>query len=113
MTVGTLTAHDRRRYAIARGRERRAAELAPVLAEVGWRQARPVVAAVMTPIRVTGPRGVWCRRVGKRAGARLVAALSALPAPERLPLSLSQPSCSVLREARDWCPPTLSAGAGR
>ena len=77
MTTRTLTAHERRRYAIARSRQRRATELAPLVAEVdrlvsevGWRQARPAVAAVMAPIRISGPRGAWRRRVGKRTGAR-------------------------------------------
>ena len=58
----TLTAHERRRYAIVKARERRAVVLAPVLAEinrlvaeVGWPQARPVAAAVMAPVRVAGP----------------------------------------------------------
>ncbi len=101
----TLTAHERQRYAIGKARERRAAELAPLVAEVerlvsevGWRRARPVVEAAMAPVRVTGPRG---HRVGKRTGARLVAALAALPVQQRFPFVASQPSGNVLREARD------------
>ena len=93
MTAPVLTAHERRRRAIARSQERRAVELAPLLEridelvhEVGWSQARPVVEGVMAPIRVTGPRGVWRSRMGRRTGARLVAGLSALPAQEHLEL---------------------------
>lgn len=98
-----LTAKQRQRYAIARSRERRAAEMAPLLAKVdrligeaGWRQAAAVVEVVMAPVRVTGPRGVWRRRVGKRTGTRLLAALSALPAQQRLPLvQVSRPTRNV------------------
>ena len=104
MTAPALTAYERQRYAIARSRERRDTELAPLLAEVdrlvdevGWRQARPVVAAVMAPVRVTGPRGVWRHRVGRRAGARLVDGLGALPAQGCLPLHASQPCRTVER----------------
>lgn len=93
MTAAAPTALERRAHAIARSRERRAAELAPLRAEVarrveevGWRQARPVVEAVMAPLRVTGPRGAWRHRVGKRTGARLLAGLRALPVQERLTL---------------------------
>ena len=100
----TLTAHERQRYAIGKARERRAVERAPIRAEVdrlvadvGWRQARPVVAAVMAPVRVTGPRGVWRHRVGKRAGARLVDGLGVLPAQGCLPLHASHPCRTVER----------------
>ena len=89
MSARTLL--ERRSYAIARSRERRADELAPLVAEVdravaevGWRRARPVVEAAMTPVRVTGSRGRWRHRVGKRSGGRILAALSALPAQGRL-----------------------------
>ncbi|MDA8310236.1 MAG: hypothetical protein M0Z46_06420 [Actinomycetota bacterium] len=89
-----LTAHERRRYAIRKAGERRAEELAPVLAEVdrlvaevGWATARPVVEAVMAPVRVTGPRGVWRHRVGKQTGGRLLAALGTLPVQCTLPLT--------------------------
>ena len=89
MSARTLL--ERRSYAIARGRERRADELAPTLAEVdrlvaevGWRRARPVVEAAMAPVRVSGPRGRWRHRVGKRSGGRIVAGLAALPVQERL-----------------------------
>ena len=101
MSARTLLA--RRSYAIARSRERRADELAPLVAEVdrpvaevGWRRARPVVEAAMAPVRVTGPRGAWRHRVGKRCGGRIVAGLAALPAQGRLPLS--QPSRNVHEE---------------
>ena len=87
----TLTTHERQRYAIGKARERRVGELAPIraevdrlIAEVVWRQARPVVEAVMAPVRVTGPRGAWRSRVGKRAGAKIIAALAGLPAQGRL-----------------------------
>ena len=102
MTAPAPSTHERRSYAIARSRDRRAAELAPLLAEVdrlvsevGWSRARPVVEAAMAPVRVTGPRGVWRSRVGKRAGARIVAALSVLPVQERLALDVSQPTRRV------------------
>jgi hypothetical protein len=99
--MATLTAYERRRYAIARSRERRAAELAPRLAEVdrlvsevGWSRARPVVREVLGPhVLVSRPAGRWRAKVGKRAGARIVAAVSALPAQQTLPLS--QPSRNV------------------
>lgn len=108
MTRPVLTASDRQRYAIARSRERRTAELAPVLVEVdrlvadiGWCRARPVVEAVMAPVSVSGPRGVWRRRIGKRTGRRLVEALAMLPAQRRLPLApASRPRRSVHTEAR-------------
>ena len=107
MSTRTLTAHERRRYAIAEARERRERELAPLRAEVdrlvsevGWRQARPIVEAVMVPLglRVTGPRGAWRSRVGKRSGARLLAGLRALPVQGHLNLgSAVNPGCSVDR----------------
>lgn len=105
MTATTLTAHERRQRAIARSRERREHELAPLrsevdraVAEVGWRQARPIVEAVMAPVRVTGPRGVWRSRVGKRTGARILAGLRALPVQGHLNLgSAVNPGCSVDR----------------
>ena len=101
--TATLTAHERRSYAIARSRERRAAELAPLLAgidrlvsEVGWSRARPVVREVLGPhVLVSRPAGRWRAKVGKRAGARIVAAVTALPVQERLVLDVSQPSRRV------------------
>ena len=103
MTATTLTAHERRQRAIAGSRERREHELAPLRAEidrlvsaVGWERARPVVEEIMASVRVSGPRGVWRSRVGKRTGARLLAELGALPVQGRLPLS--QPARSVTRE---------------
>lgn len=93
MTTAAPTALERRAHAIAEARECRAAELAPLRAqvdalvsEVGWTRARPVVEAVMAPLRVTGLRGAWRHRVGKRNGARLLAALRALPVQGRLTL---------------------------
>lgn len=93
MTAAAPTALERRAHAIAKSRERRDRELAPLRAEVdrlveevGWRQARPVVEAVMAPLRVTGPRGAWRHRMGERAGIRLLAGLRALPAQGRLTL---------------------------
>ena len=90
MTARTLSAHERRRYAIKKAGERRAEELAPLVAEVdalvaevGWSRARPAVEEAMAPVRVTGPRGAWRRRVGKRNGARLLAGLSGIPTPRR------------------------------
>ena len=102
MSTRTLTAHERRRFAIAEARERRERELAPLraevdrlVAEVGWRQARPIVVEIMAPLRVTGPRGAWRSRVGKRAAARILAELGALPVQERLALPVSLPSRNV------------------
>ena len=103
MTAPTLTAHERRSYAIARSRGRRTAELAPLLAEVdrlvsevGWSRARPVICAVLGPhVLVSRPAGRWRAKVGKRAGARIVAALSVLPVQERLALDVSQPTRRV------------------
>jgi hypothetical protein len=102
MSTRTLTAHERRRYAIVKTRERRDRELAPLraevaraVAEVGWTRARPVVEATMAPVRVSGPRGVWRSRVGKRIGARILSALAALPVQERFTLSLVQPGRRV------------------
>lgn len=119
--VPMISAHDRRHHAIAKARERRAAELAPVLAEidravrsVGWAAARPVVVNAMSPVRVTAPRGVWRQRIGKRAGRRILAGLAGLPVQQRFPLAASQSGYSVLREARDWCPQrTSNTGACR
>jgi hypothetical protein len=98
----TRTALERRAYAIARARERRSRELAPLRAEidrlvqeVGWHQARPIVEAVMAPCQLSGPRGAWRARIGKRTGAALVAALGALPVQGRLALGPIQSSCSV------------------
>ena len=93
MTV--LTAHECQSYAIGKARERRAVELAPIrtevdrlVAEVGWRRARPVLRGILGPhVLVSRPAGKWRARVGKRAGARIAAALSALPVQKRFPLS--------------------------
>ena len=103
MTAPVLTAHERRSYAIARSRERRTAELAPLLAEidrlvseVGWSRARPIVREVLgSHVLVSRPAGRWRAKVGKRAGARIVAALTALPVQERLVLDVSQHSRNV------------------
>jgi hypothetical protein len=89
----TATRSLAQRRAIAYARERRESELAPLrvqvaraVAEVGWTRARPVVAEVMAPVPVHGPHGRWGRRIGKRNGRRLLAALSALPVQGRLGL---------------------------
>ena len=97
----TLTAHERQRYAIGKARERRTGELAPIRAEVarlvadvGWSRARPVLREVLGPhVLLSRPAGRWRAKVGKRAGARIVAALSALPVQQTFPLS--QPSRNV------------------
>ena len=86
-----MSARDR---AIVAARARRAAELAPLRAEVaraidrvGWRRARPVVAQVLG-VRPNGLRGGWWAKVGKRSGARLLVALSLVePEPRQLTLS--------------------------
>lgn len=98
--TAALTDHERRRRVIAHARDRRTAELAPLraevaraVAEVGWTRARPVVEAALGPgIHVSGPRGAWRGRVGKRAGARILAGLAALPAQLALPLSHPAPT---------------------
>ncbi len=107
MTAPTLTAHERRQYAIARSREHRVHELAPLVAEVnrlvrevGWTRARPVVEAAMAPVRVSGPRGAWRSRVGKRSGARIVGGLAALPMQVSLPLKQAGPSLATRRGSR-------------
>ncbi|MHB1554587.1 MAG: hypothetical protein ACYCSX_10780 [Acidimicrobiales bacterium] len=96
------TALERRARVIAHARETRAAELAPLRSEVdrlvsavGWQRARPIVEEIMAPLRVTGPRGVWRSRVGKRTGRRILAELAALPVQERFALSLLQPGRRV------------------
>ena len=53
------------------------------------RELRDAAAEAMSPVRVSGPCGAWRRRMGKRAGARILAGLSALPVQGRLPPSLS------------------------
>ena len=103
MTAPVLTAHERRRRAIARSQERRAVELAPLVAEVdrlvsevGWQRAAPIIRDVLGPhVLVSRPLGRWRAKVGKRAGARLVAVLAALPAQERFALDVSQPTRNV------------------
>ena len=104
MTATATTALERRAHAIAEARERRDRELAPlraevdrVVSEVGWTRARPVVEAAMAPLRVTGPRGAWRHRVGKRAGGRILAGLRALPVQERLDFA-AHPSRSLITE---------------
>lgn len=77
------------------------AEVDRLVSEVGWRAARPVVVSVLAPVRVTGPRGVWRHRLGKRAGARLLAALSELPAQGRLPLATTAKGRTPMSEDRD------------
>ena len=102
--MSAYTALERRSYAIARSAEHRDHELAPLraevaraIAEVGWSRARPVVEAVLGPmVRVTGPRGAWRHRVGKRAGARIVAGLGALPVQGRLDIA-AHPRPTVAR----------------
>jgi hypothetical protein len=96
----------RHQRAIARSRARREHELAPLRAEVerlvsavGWSRARPIVEAVMAPVRVSGPRGVWRSRVGKRTGRRILAELAALPIQERFAFA-AQPARSLARERR-------------
>jgi len=107
MNTRTLTAAERRTYAIARTKERRASELAPLLAEVdravaeiGWPRARLVVVEVMAPVRVSGPRGAWRRRMGKRTGGRILAALSALPAQQRLAIEPPARTLTVMSRER-------------
>jgi hypothetical protein len=102
VTATATTALERRAHAIARSRERRAAELAPLRAEVarrvsevGWERARPVVEAAMAPVRVSGPRVVWRQRVGRRTRTRVLAALGALPVQGRL--------CLPVTEHPAWC----------
>jgi hypothetical protein len=105
MTARILTAAGKRNYAIAKTKERRDAELAPLraevaaaIAEVGWTRARPVVETVLGPgVRVSGPssRAAWWHKVGKRSGARILAELAALPVQQRFALSLLQPGRSV------------------
>ena len=79
----------RQRAAVAQGRERRRAELLPLRTEVaeaieavGWRRARPVVESVLGTVPVTGPHDAWWGKVGKRAGAAILAGLVALPEPQ-------------------------------
>lgn len=107
----TLSAHERQQYAIARSRERRAAEMSSLVAEidrlvaaVGWRQARPLVEDVMAPVRVTGSRGRWRQRIGKRTGRRLLEALCALPAQGRLALGWIAPDETQLHNAEGAVP---------
>jgi len=106
MTAPVLTAHGRRSYAIARSRELREHELAPLRSEVdhlvsdvGWDRARPVVETVMAPVRVSGPRGASRSQAGKRAGARLLADLTPLPVQERLDFA-AHPTHRLAREMR-------------
>lgn len=81
---------ERQAYAIARAREERRVELAPLRQEVanaiavlGWRRAGPVVRAVMAPVPVSGLHGGWWSVVGKRNGARLLEALAGVSEPPR------------------------------
>jgi hypothetical protein len=85
---------ERQAFAIARAKERSAAEHAALVAEVdaavatvGWRLARPVVAAVLPGVVLCGPRGRWRRSLRKRSGRRLLAGLAALPIQGRLALA--------------------------
>ncbi|MHB1781826.1 MAG: hypothetical protein ACYCTE_03880 [Acidimicrobiales bacterium] len=98
MTVGVDEARElRRSRAITRAREARRVELAPIRSEVadaisavGWRRARPVIAAALDPVPVSGPHGAWWSKVGKRSARVILAGLSALPAEPvqgRLPLT--------------------------
>lgn len=88
MTVTVDEARElRRSRAIARAREARRVELAPIrgdvadaISAVGWRRARPVIAAALDPVPVTGPHGAWWSRIGKRSARVILAGLSALPA---------------------------------
>jgi hypothetical protein len=84
---------ERQAFAVARAKERSAAERAALVAEVdamvaavGWRQARPVVADVLPVAVIWGPRGRWRRSLRKRTGRRLLAELAALPTQGRLRL---------------------------
>lgn len=100
----------RQRAAIARGRERRRVELLPLrtevaeaIAAIGWRRARPVVESVLGTVPVTGPHGAWWGKVGKRAGAAILAGLAALPVEphqDRLPLAASSRHPDTLEAAR-------------
>jgi hypothetical protein len=106
MTAPVVTAAQRQRHAIVKARARREHELAPLraevgrlVAEVGWERARPIVEAVMAPVRVSGPRGVWRSRVGKRTGRRILAELAALPVQEHLDFA-AQPARSLASERR-------------
>jgi hypothetical protein len=82
------------RQAIACAQARRDRDLAPLrtevaaaIAAVGWRRAKPLVAAALGPRwHVDGPRGPWWEHVGKRSGARILAGLRALPVQGRLAL---------------------------
>jgi len=95
MTTMTLTAEDRRHYAIVKSRARRTEQLAPLRAEiaraiveVGWARAKPVVVAVLAPRwHVGGARGPWIEHVGVRSGQRILTGLTALPVQGRLPLT--------------------------
>ena len=108
MTAPTVGAHERRSYAIARSRERRTAELAPLLAEidrlvseVGWSRARPIVREVLGPhVLVSRPAGKWRAKVGKRAGARIVAELATRPVQGRFGLSMHRGSTLGTQEGR-------------
>lgn len=90
-----MTAQER---AIACARARRAVELAPLRADVaaavdhvGWHGARPVVEAVLG-VRASGRHGGWWSKVGKRSGARLLAALAEVePEPRQLRLPAVSP----------------------
>ncbi len=104
----TPTAAERRRAAIAHARARRDHDLAPLRAEVraaieavGWPRAKPLVAQALAPRwHVGGPRGPWWGPVGKRAGARILADLGALPAQGRLALSQPRRRVPEAREVR-------------
>jgi hypothetical protein len=90
----TLTTTQRRHYAVVQSRALRAEQLAPlraeiaaVIAEVGWARAKPVVAAALEPRwHVGGARGPWWEHVGFRSGERILAGLRAMPRQQRLAL---------------------------
>lgn len=76
----------RQEHAIAQARAERREELFPLRAEIneaidriGWRQAKPLVEAVLRKtypdIHLSSQRGGWWGLVGKRNGPKLVAAL--------------------------------------
>lgn len=92
--------------AIARSQARRAEELVPVrqrvaeaIDRVGWRRARLVVEAALG-VPVPRRSGLPWDRVGKRAGARILAGLAPAPAPP----DLFSPCPSPAPPARDLGP---------
>lgn len=63
--------------------------MADAIKVVGWSKARPVIEGALGTVPVKGSHGAWWGQVGKRAGARILAGLAAIPVEphqERLPL---------------------------